>query len=74
MKLTISAKKLKKITPKIEFSANFSSLKVFCFKKILQKKLPKVNKVIELIKQDMNISAILFEIDFNYKIFTVKQN
>jgi hypothetical protein len=70
----ISVKKLKKITPNIEFSAKFSSLKEFCFKKILQKKLPKVSKVIALTKLDMNISTILFELDFNYKIFIIKQN
>jgi hypothetical protein len=33
-----------------------------------------VSKVIALTKLDMNISTILFELDFNYKIFIIKQN
>ena len=57
----ISDKKLKKIIPKIEFSAKFSSSEESCFRKILQKKLPKASKVIPLIMLDKNISIILFE-------------
>ena len=68
----ISAIKLKKTIPKIEFSAKFTSPEASCFKKILQKKLPKASKVIPLNKLDKNISVIFFDLDFNFKTFTVK--